>query len=109
MTAVTNIPDWRITLDGKDLTSRMSAMLMDLPLSEQRSGEADQLDITLSDHAGTMAIPKPRVHLHHPPKELDAEQRQQRGQQVNRYSPALRLTPSRIVPALAQKAVKSAA
>lgn len=63
MTAIVPVPDFRITLDGKDLTSRMKPRLVELSLSEKRGGEADQLDITLSDHDGALAIPEPGVRL----------------------------------------------
>ncbi|NLY33921.1 MAG: phage late control D family protein, partial [Alcaligenaceae bacterium] len=51
-------PIWQVTLDGKDLTGLMAPRLMDLVLTESRSEEADQLDITLSDHDGLLEIPK---------------------------------------------------
>ena len=35
----------------------MAPRLIELTLSESRSGEADQLDISLSDHDGLLAIP----------------------------------------------------
>lgn len=54
----TNIPDWRVTLDGKDLTDRMRPRLVSLSISEKRGDEADQLDIVLDDTDGTLAIPK---------------------------------------------------
>lgn len=50
-------PIWQVTMDGKDLTGIMSPRLMDLVLTESRSEEADQLDITLSDHDGLLEIP----------------------------------------------------
>lgn len=64
---ITNIPDWRVTLDGKDLTAKINPRLVSLTLSEKRGDEADQLDIVLNDTDGQMALPKPgavlRVHL----------------------------------------------
>ncbi|WP_121120071.1 contractile injection system protein, VgrG/Pvc8 family [Croceibacterium ferulae] len=64
---VTNIPDWRVTLDGVDLTDRIRPRLVSLSLSEKRGDEADQLDIVLSDADGQLAIPPEgavlRVHL----------------------------------------------
>ncbi|MFT3967751.1 MAG: contractile injection system protein, VgrG/Pvc8 family [Sphingobium sp.] len=64
MSYETPVPDWRITLDGKDLTSTMKPRLMELSLTEKRGGEADQLDITLNDSRGDLAIPRPGVRLH---------------------------------------------
>lgn len=56
--ATANIPDWRVTLDGADLTDRLRPLLVSLTLSEKRGDEADQLDIILSDVDGRVAIPK---------------------------------------------------
>ncbi|SLK09474.1 contractile injection system protein, VgrG/Pvc8 family [Novosphingobium mathurense] len=56
--AITNVPDWRVTLDGKDLTERMRPRLVSLTISEKRGDEADQLDIVLDDTDGGLAIPK---------------------------------------------------
>ncbi|WP_103730662.1 contractile injection system protein, VgrG/Pvc8 family [Novosphingobium sp. HII-3] len=56
--AVNNIADWRVTLDGVDLTDRMRPRLISLTVSEKRGDEADQLDIVLSDTDGMLAIPK---------------------------------------------------
>ncbi|MEJ7933641.1 contractile injection system protein, VgrG/Pvc8 family [Sphingobium sp. AN558] len=55
---INNIADWRVTLDGKDLTDRIRPRLIGLSLSEKRGDEADQLDITLDDGDGLLAIPK---------------------------------------------------
>lgn len=48
---------YRITLDGTDITPRINGRLVSLTLREQRGLEADQLDITLADHDGQLAIP----------------------------------------------------
>ncbi|MCW2396179.1 MULTISPECIES: contractile injection system protein, VgrG/Pvc8 family [unclassified Sphingobium] len=53
-----NIADWRVTLDGVDLSDRLRPRLVSLSLSERRDDEADQLDIVLSDTDGGLAIPK---------------------------------------------------
>jgi phage protein D len=50
-------PEYQITLDGRDLTSKIAPRLVSLSLSESRSDEADQLDITLDDADGLLAIP----------------------------------------------------
>lgn len=55
---INNMPDWRVLLDGTDLTDRIRPRLVSLTLSEKRGDEADQLDIVLSDHDGMLAIPK---------------------------------------------------
>ena len=51
---VANIADWRVTLDGKDLSDRLRPRLVSLSLSEKRGDEADQLDIVLSDADGML-------------------------------------------------------
>ncbi|RZL08102.1 MAG: phage late control D family protein [Rubrivivax sp.] len=56
-------PDYRITLDGRDLTPKLQARLMDLTLTETRGDEADQLDLILSDHDGALQIPRKGVTL----------------------------------------------
>lgn len=50
-------PSYRITLNGNDITPRINGRLISLTLREQRGLEADQLDITLADHDGQLAIP----------------------------------------------------
>lgn len=61
---IMNIPDWRVTLDGKDLTDRLRPRLVSLTMSEKRGDEADQLDIVLDDSDGLLAIPKEGATLH---------------------------------------------
>lgn len=55
--AINNIADWRVTLDGKDLSDHLRPRLVSLSLSEKRGDEADQLDIVLNDTDGRLAIP----------------------------------------------------
>ncbi len=50
-------PIWRILMDGQDLAARINPRFMDLSLNECRGDEADQLDLTLSDHDGLLALP----------------------------------------------------
>lgn len=56
-------PSYRITLDGTDITPRINGRLISLTLREQRGLEADQLDITLADHDGQLAIPSRGAEL----------------------------------------------
>ncbi len=58
MTAVNNVPDFKVTLDGTDLTDRIRPRLITLRLSERRGGDADQLEITLDDSDGRLAMPR---------------------------------------------------
>lgn len=50
-------PAWKVTLDGTDLTSKIKPRLVSLSVSSAREDDADQLDITLSDNDGLLAIP----------------------------------------------------
>lgn len=50
-------PRWKVTLDGRDLTSTLAPRLMSLKISACRQYSADQLDIELSDHDGQLALP----------------------------------------------------
>lgn len=50
--------DFRLTLDGVDLTPRFRPRLATLTLTEQRSDQADQLDLVLTDQDGQLAIPR---------------------------------------------------
>lgn len=48
---------FKITLGGNDMTSKFKPRFMGLTLTECRGGEADQLDLTLDDADGKLAIP----------------------------------------------------
>ncbi|WP_027818833.1 phage late control D family protein [Paraburkholderia bannensis] len=50
--------DYRVTLDGRDLSRTIAPDLISMTLSESRADQADQLDITIDDTKGTYAIPK---------------------------------------------------
>jgi len=50
-------PIFRLTLSGQDLTAKIADRLIDLTLTDNRGFEADQLDLTLSDHDGNLDIP----------------------------------------------------
>ncbi|MFK3888502.1 contractile injection system protein, VgrG/Pvc8 family [Sphingomonas sp. NPDC079357] len=63
-----NVADYRITVDGRDLTPRLKGTvregtraprprLIGLRLSEKRGGDADQLELTLDDSDGLLEIP----------------------------------------------------
>ncbi|QPO19598.1 phage late control D family protein [Pseudomonas sp. Y39-6] len=51
------VPAFRLTVDGMDIAQLVSPRLMSLELTDNRGVEADQLNITLSDHDGLLAIP----------------------------------------------------
>lgn len=50
-------PAWKVTLDGVDLTGKLRPRLVELSITSAREDDADQLDITLSDADGRLAIP----------------------------------------------------
>ncbi|WP_321815699.1 MULTISPECIES: phage late control D family protein [unclassified Paraburkholderia] len=50
--------DYRITLDGRDLSRMIAPSLISLSISESRADEADTLDLVLDDSKNTFAIPK---------------------------------------------------
>jgi uncharacterized protein len=56
-------PDWRVRLDGEDLTDKLRPYLMRVRVSERRADLADQLDIELDDSAGLLDIPKSGAEL----------------------------------------------
>ncbi|QSQ38917.1 phage late control D family protein [Xanthomonas translucens] len=60
---MTPVPVWRVVLDGEDLTARIAPRLIDLSLTEDRGGEADQLDLRIHDHDGKMSLPRRGVTL----------------------------------------------
>ncbi|RAR53909.1 hypothetical protein C7401_12683 [Paraburkholderia unamae] len=50
--------DYRVTLDGKDLSGLITPKLISLSISECRSDESDMLDLVLDDSDNTFSIPK---------------------------------------------------
>ena len=50
-------PLYRLTVDGTDIAHLISPRLISLNLTDNRGIEADQLDISLSDHDGLLNIP----------------------------------------------------
>lgn len=50
-------PDYRITVPGRVLSPGADARLINLSLIDRRGFDSDQLDITLSDHDGRLALP----------------------------------------------------
>ena len=55
MTAGHNQPDYRLTVNGRDIN--LEKRLIELRLRESRGEQADQLDITLDDSDGHMGLP----------------------------------------------------
>lgn len=50
-------PDFVVTLDGKNLSSKLAPRLISLTINECRGDEADMLDIVLNDSDGQLALP----------------------------------------------------
>lgn len=50
-------PAYRLVVDGRDISPTVNPRLISLTVTECRGGEADQLELTLSDHDGKLAIP----------------------------------------------------
>lgn len=50
-------PLWRIRVDGVDITATLDSRLISLTLTDNRGMEADQLDLTLDDADGRLALP----------------------------------------------------
>lgn len=50
-------PDYRVVVNGTNITPKINGKLISLTLTDERSDKADQLDITLDDSAGQLAIP----------------------------------------------------
>lgn len=50
-------PDFVLTVNGQDITARVNQRLISLTLNEGREGQADTLEIRLTDHDGRVAIP----------------------------------------------------
>lgn len=75
---MSNVPDFKLTMGGTDLrgsifealasfldiTAKVRPRLISLSLSEKRGEEADQLDLTLDDADGQLAIPPAGARLH---------------------------------------------
>lgn len=52
-----------VTLDGKDITDKIYPRLVSLTLTESREDAVDQLDITIDDSDGLVAIPRKGVKI----------------------------------------------
>ena len=51
------IPDYRLTVNGDDITPTVQRRLVSLTVRDRRGLEADQLDLTLDDADGKLVIP----------------------------------------------------
>ncbi|CAK8739103.1 hypothetical protein SODG_002706 [Sodalis praecaptivus] len=51
-------PDWRLSVDGIDITGNIAHRLMSLTLTDNRGFETDQLDIELDDSDRRLRLPR---------------------------------------------------
>lgn len=56
-------PDYRIQLNGKDITEKFRRRLIGLRITDNRAFEADSLDVTLDDADGLLDIPPRNARL----------------------------------------------
>lgn len=56
-------PIIKLTADNEPLDTAIMARLMNLSVTDNKSGDADELSITLDDHDGKLAMPKRGVKL----------------------------------------------
>jgi phage protein D len=56
-------PVFKITVEDKDITHIVSRRLVNMTLTEYRGDESDQVDITLDDADGELALPKRGVQI----------------------------------------------
>lgn len=52
------LANWRVSMDGRDLTQAFDPLLFKVSLTEKRSKEADQLEIEIWDKFGNVDIPE---------------------------------------------------
>jgi phage protein D len=57
------VPAFRITIEDQDISTIVSDRLISITLTECRGDEADQLDITLDDSDGQLALPRKGVRI----------------------------------------------
>lgn len=56
-------PIYRLVVNGQDITPKIEKRLISLTLTDNRGMEADQLDFSLEDHDGMLAIPPRRASV----------------------------------------------
>jgi phage protein D len=50
-------PVWRVTVKGQDISGRIAPRLVSLNITDNRDGEADEVEIVISDHDGAVELP----------------------------------------------------
>jgi len=56
-------PSYQLIVNGENITPKINARLISLTLTDNRDGEADTLEITLSDHDGQLALPPTKATI----------------------------------------------
>lgn len=56
-------PIIRLTADNEPLDAAIMSRLMDVSVTDNKSGDADELSLTLDDHDGKLTMPKRGVKL----------------------------------------------
>ena len=51
-------PIYHVVIDGKDISTAIQSRLISLTITDNRAFEADQFDLVLSDHDGSVALPR---------------------------------------------------
>lgn len=51
-------PIWRVTVKGQDISGRISPRLVSLTITDNRDGEADEVELVISDHDGAVDLPE---------------------------------------------------
>lgn len=51
-------PIWRVTVKGQDVSDRFAPRLVSLNITDNRDGEADEVEIVISDHDGAVELPE---------------------------------------------------
>lgn len=51
-------PAWNLTVDGQVIDDTINPRLISITLTEKRGADADELELSLSDHDGDLKIPK---------------------------------------------------
>lgn len=60
---MTMTPRCILTADNKPLNASITSRIISVTVTDNRSGEADQLDITLDDHDGALELPRRGVKI----------------------------------------------
>ena len=58
------IPDYKVTVNGKELTPTLNAVLLSLEINELNGEEADTLRLELDDSKGEIALPSHGAEIH---------------------------------------------